>query len=169
MHIVSASKTFFKFNKFQKFQNPEFPSPVHTGSLCSHVVQVTALSDFVKPFLANTFFLPFIQNWANSCVCTFGGLSFQAIFPDISVTSLVPFAKLITCSKLFTFTFLHTSLFKQFFLLFFSVKISLSLLLFNPFLCKPLFLLSVTSLSSPLQNFSSLFANFPFLLPDLLP
>ena len=45
MHIVSASKTFFKFNKFQKFQNPEFPSPVHTGSLCSHVVKVTAPSD----------------------------------------------------------------------------------------------------------------------------
>ena len=59
MHIVSASKTFSKFNKFHKFhkfQNPEFPSPVHTGSLCSHVVQVTAPSDSVKPFLADTSF-----------------------------------------------------------------------------------------------------------------
>ena len=168
MHIVSASKTFLKFTKFHKFQNPEFPSPVHTGSLCSHVVQVTALSDFVKPFLANTFFCLLSRI---ELILVFAHLEAFLSKPYflISVTSLVPFAKLITCSKLFTFTFLHTSLFMQFFLLFFLLTFSLSLLLFNPFLCKPLLLLSVTSLSSPLQNFSSLFANFPFLLPDLLP
>ena len=56
MHIVSASKTFENFLKFHKFQNPEYPSPVHTGSLCSHVVQVTAPSDSVKPFFCRYFF-----------------------------------------------------------------------------------------------------------------
>ena len=103
----------FKISQiFNKFQNREFPSPVHTGSLCSHVVKITAPSD-CKTLFSLLFRIELILVFAH----------LEAFLSKpyflISVTSLVPFAKLITCFKLFTFTFLHTSLFKQFFLFFF--------------------------------------------------